>query len=334
MPVALETQALRGGPPQASILSPQGIAHLRVQTSRRREAQLYTHATLLREQWLEIDNLWLRVAEQYMGAVLDLTSRGLTQTIPSLGIAASQYQAISRMDSASSSMRASAAANNQRLSVIPHLVPLPFAFEDYEFDITELEAVQRLGGTLDTAYTEEAQRSVAETFESWLVNGAAAFSVDGNTIYGYRTHPNRVIGTGTSWATATNIYPTVLKMYTDMLAINRPGPYGLYMNVVQFGQMHAEEGVERAWNVYRRIVESFPQIVSIKPTFAMPPGELALVELQRRTVDLAIKMDPANVPWEIMGGLAQHVRVIGSIVPRIKMDGADKVGVVHYTGVT
>ena len=97
MPVALETQALRGGPPP-SILSPQGIAHLRVQASRTREAQLYTHATLLREQWVEIDNLWLRVAEQYMGAVMDLTSRGLTQTIPSLGIAASQYQAINRME--------------------------------------------------------------------------------------------------------------------------------------------------------------------------------------------------------------------------------------------
>ena len=158
MPVALETQALRGGPPP-SILSPQGIAHLRVMASKTREAQLYTHATLLKEQWVEIDNLWLRVADQYMGAVMDLTSRGLTQTIPSLGIAASQYQAINRMEARVTDMRASAAGNNQRLSVTPRLVPLPFAFEDYEFDITELEAVQRMGGALDTSYTEEAQRS-------------------------------------------------------------------------------------------------------------------------------------------------------------------------------
>ena len=97
MPVALETQALRGGPPP-SILSPQGIAHLRVQASRTREAQLYTHATLLREQWVEIDNLWLRIADQYMGAVMDLTSRGRRRRFP-LGIAASQYQAINRMES-------------------------------------------------------------------------------------------------------------------------------------------------------------------------------------------------------------------------------------------
>ena len=119
MPVALETQALRGGPPQASILSHQGIAHLRAMASKTREAQLYTHATLLKEQWVEIDNLWLRVADQYMGAVMDLTSRGLTQTIPSLGIAASQYQAINRMDNATTDMRASAAGNNQRLTVTP-----------------------------------------------------------------------------------------------------------------------------------------------------------------------------------------------------------------------
>jgi uncharacterized linocin/CFP29 family protein len=332
MPIALETQALHGGP-SPSLLSPHGIRHLRLQTARQRQAQLYTNATLLREQWLEIDNLWLRVADQYMGAVLDLTSRGLTQTIPSLGIAASQYGAIGRMDPATTDMRASAAGNNQRLRVTPHLVPLPFAFEDYEFDITELEAVQRLGGTLDTAYTEEAQRSVAETFERWLISGAPEFSVDGNTVYGYRTAPGRVIGTGTSWATPDNVYATIQKMIVDMLAINRVGPFALYMNVAQLGQMYAQEGVDRAWNVYRRITESFPQIVSIKPSFAMPVGELVLVELQRRTVDLAIKMDPANVPWEIMGGLAQHVRVIGSIVPRIKVDGANQTGIVHYTGV-
>jgi hypothetical protein len=333
MPVALETQALQGGPPP-SILSPRGIAQLRLHATQLRQANtLYTHATLLREQWLLIDNLWLRVADQYMGAVLDLTSRGLTLTIPSVGIAASQYAAIGRMEPASTDMRASAAGNNQRLTVTPHLVPLPFAFEDYEFDITELEAVQRLGGTLDTAYAEEAQRSVAETFEQWLISGAPEFSVDGNTIYGYRTHPQRVIGSGATWTDPDNIYPTILAMYTALLTLNRPGPYGLYMNVLQYGQLHAPEGIDNFSNVLRRVQASFPEIVSIKPSFAMPAGEVVLVELQRRTVDVAVKMDPANVPWDIMGGLAQHVRVIGSIVPRLKVDGANQIGIVHYTGV-
>ena len=104
----------------------------------------------------------------------------------------SQYPAIGRMDRATSSMRASAAPNNQRLSVVTRQIPLPFAYEDYEFDLTELEAVQSLGGTLDLAYAEEAQRSVAEEFEQWLINGAPEFSDGGSTIYGYRTHPNRL----------------------------------------------------------------------------------------------------------------------------------------------
>ena len=113
------------------------------------------------------------------------------------------------------------------------------------------------------------------------------------------------------------------------MTINRPGPYGLYLNIAQYGQIFAEQGVDRAWNVYRRIVESFPQIVSIKPSHAVPVGQALLVELQRRTVDIAIKMDPANMPWDLMGGLAVHVRVLGSIVPRIKSDGDNKVGIVH-----
>jgi uncharacterized linocin/CFP29 family protein len=334
MPVALESQALHGGPP-ASILSPEGIARLRVHAAQVLQAQhpLFTHATLLREQWLEIDTLFGRVADQYMGAVMDLTSRGLTQTVPSLGVAASQYNAVGRMERASADMRASAASNNQLLTVTPHLVPLPFAYADYDFDITEMEAVQRLGGQLDTTYAEEAMRSVTEEFERWLVNGAPEFSVDGNTIWGYRTHPLRQTGAGATWTDAANIYPTVLAMFSEMVAIRRPGPYGLYMHSVQWGQMHAEQGVDVSFNVLRRIQESFPSIVSIKPSFAMPAGELVLAELQRRTVDVAVKMDPANVPWEGMGGLRQHVRVIGSLVPRIKQDGEDLVGVVHYTGV-
>jgi hypothetical protein len=117
-----------------------------------------------------------------------------------------------------------------------------------------------------------------------------------------------------------------------MLDLRRTGPYGLYINVLQFGEMHAEQGTDRAWNILRRIQESFPSIQSIKPIFAMPVGELVLVDLTMETVDLAVKMEPGNVPWEEMGGLSQHVRVIGSLTPRIKEDGAGNVGVVHFTG--
>jgi uncharacterized linocin/CFP29 family protein len=332
MPVGLETQVLRGAP--RSLLSAGGIAHLRANHARRtEEASLYTNATLLREHWLAIDNSWLRVADQYMGAVMDLTSRGLTQTVPHVGIAASQYTAVGRMDRASRDMRASAASNNQRMSLTPHLVPLPFAYEDYEFDLTELEAIQSLGGGLDLAYAEEAQRAVAEEFETWLVVGAPEFTLDGNTIYGYTTHPNRLLATGADWGTPTNIYPDVLEMVQLMLSINRPGPYGLYLNVLQYGELLATQGTDTIFNMLRRIMESFPQIQSIKPVFAMPAGQGVLAELQRRTVDLAIKMDPANVPWDLMGGLAVHVRILGSIVPRLKADANSQIGVVHISGI-
>ena len=59
MPVALEIQAMRGGPPP-SMLSHEGIARLRLHAIRQSQQnyQLHTNATtLMRDQWLVIDTL-------------------------------------------------------------------------------------------------------------------------------------------------------------------------------------------------------------------------------------------------------------------------------------
>lgn len=325
MPVALEPDATQG---RMWDLSPRSVAQMRSHA-----AQLRTHATLLPEQWKDLDLALIGTAETYMAGVLDLTSRGLTYTISSLGIPASQYHSINKMDPPTMDMRVSAMGNNQRLALTPHLVPLPFVYADYDFDLTELEASQRLGLGLDTAHATEAMRTVTEGFESILFNGTPVGTYQGNPVYGYRNHPQRVTGSVTGvWSTPTNIHSTVLAMFKAMLARNRQGPYALYMNIEQWGELHAEKGVDVNWNYMRWVQESFPQIVSYKPTYAMPDGELVLVELTSRTVDMAIKMAPTNIPWEIMGGLGQHVRVIGSMTPRIKLDGDNQVGLVHYTG--
>ena len=324
MPIALEAHATGG---RLWDLSPRGVAQMRHHT-----AQLRTHATLLPEQWKGLDTTLIRIADQYMAGVMGLTSRGLTYTIPSLGVAAAQYNSIGRMEAAGLDMRASSVGNQQRLTITPHLVPLPFVFADYQFDITELEGSQRLGLGLDTAHAEEAMRSVSEGFETILFSGTPVGTFQANQVYGYRNHPQRKTGSATTWSTPTNIYPTVLAMFTDMLARRRPGPYGLYMNIQQYGEMHAEKGVDANWNYLKWVQESFPTIVSIKPSFAVPDGELVLAELTTRTVDVAVKMAPTNIPWEAMGGLSQHVRVIGSMMPRLKLDEENLVGVVHYSG--
>lgn len=303
------------------------------QRQQRAASPLRTHASLLREQWRELDTMLIRIAEQYMAGVSDLRDRGLTHAIGSIGFAASQYNAVGEMEPAMVDMDPSASGSNQRLSIAPHLVPLPFVFEDYHFNAAELAASQQLGMGLDTAHAAEAMRKVMEGFESILFNGTTVGTLTANQVFGYRTHPQRKTGSGTVWSTPANIYPTVLAMFTDMLARRRAGPYGLYMNIAQWGELHAEKGVDANWNYLRWIQESFPSIVSMKPTFAVPDGELVLAELTSRTVDLAVKMEPGNVPWEEMGGLAEHVRVMGSLTPRIKIDGENLVGVVHYVGV-
>ena len=302
------------------------------QRQRRATNPLRTHATLLREQWRELDLTLIRIAEQYMAGVSDLRDRGLTHTVGSIGFAASQYNSVGEMEPATVDMDPSASGSNQRLAIAPHLVPLPFVFEDYHFNAAELAASQQLGMGLDTAHAEEAMRKVLEGFETILFNGTSVGTYQANQVYGYRTHPQRVTGSATPWGTPANIYPTVLAMWTEMLDRRRTGPYILYMNVKQWGELHAEKGVDANWNYLRWIQESFSDIAAFRRTFAVPAGELLLVEMTSRTVDLAVKMEPGNIPWEEMGGLAEHVRVMGSLTPRIKVDAEGITGVVHYSG--
>lgn len=324
--IGTEHQATHG---HLNLFSRHWIAQQRQQ---RATNPLRTHATLLREQWRDLDTMLLGVADRYMAGVSDLRDRGLTHTVGSIGFAASQYNTVGEMEPAMVDMDPSASGSNQRLAVSPHLVPLPFVFEDYHFNAAELAASQQLGMSLDTTHAEEAMRKVMEGFETILFNGTTVGTYQANQVYGYRTHPQRKTGSATSWGTPTNIYPTVLAMFTDMLAMRRQGPYVMYMNIAQWGEMHAEKGVDANWNYLRWVSESFPSIVAFKPTFAVPEGELLLVEMTSRTVDLAVKMEPGNIPWEEMGGLAEHVRVMGSLTPRIKVDGENLTGVVHYVG--
>lgn len=325
MPITTQATATSGN---LQVLSRRWVAQ-----ERQRVSQIHTHATLLLEQWRELDTLLLLLAEQYMGGVMDLRGRNLTHSVGNIGFSASQYNSVGDMDAATVDMRPSAAGNNQRLRLDPHLVPLPFVFEDYEFDARELTASQNLGLGLDTTHATMAMRKVMEGFESLLFAGTVVGTRDGNRVWGYTNQPQRVTGSATgTWDDYTQIYPTVLAMFQAMLTLRRMGPYGLYMNINQYGELHAQQGDDRAWNVLRRIQESFPLITSIKPVFCLNDGELVMVDLNLNTVDLAIVMEPGNVPWEGMGGLVQHVRVLGSLTPRVKVDGEGIVGVVHFSG--
>jgi hypothetical protein len=207
---------------------------------------------------------------------------------------------------------------------------LPFSFADWSFDITELEACMRLGARLDLTHATEAMRTVMEDFERLLFEGSTVYSYDGQDIYGYLTHPQAATIDATGdWATPGNIYTTIQAMYAVMIARRRSaGPFAVYMNPYQWGLMRAESGVDRSYSVFQKVRDSFPEIVSWRPNDFVPPGTLVMVELAQRTVDLAIRMDPANVPWELMGGLKVHTRTIGSITPRIKSDAEGLTGIV------
>jgi len=266
-----------------------------------------------------------------MAGVEDLRSRGLVHDIGSIGHAMSQYEDISEMGESNLSMRMSDMGNFERLELNPHLVPLVFAYKDYSFDLSELEAARYDGRSLDLTHAVAAQRSVAYDMERLLFNGSTQFTADGVPLYGYTTQPQRAIGTVPVWTTPGNVFDGVSTIYGALIDRDRPGPFGVYMSRNLWRLAHQKVGVDNAQTALAQVMPNFPDIVVWRRTFALPDNTIVMVELDSQTVDLAVRLDVTNIPWGPMAPLRQNVRVIGSTVGRIKFQQDGRLGVAHYT---
>lgn len=329
--------------------SPTGVQRLRALHKARalqrysldgQEGTLQTYATLPDNAWRQLDANLVALAPRIMNIIGDLVRLGLTINTEDVGVSVGGYQALGDIDAAQLSMSMSAAGRNQRAPVDLNLMPLPFSFDDLQFDLRQLTAMQR-DSALDLAHTQAIQQKVLEAFETLAVSGSTQFAYQGVPIYGMLNHPNRLTLTAPgAWTTVANIFPTILAAFKLLVGTYSTGPFGLYVSPVDWTSMFAEQGTDAFSTVIARLQRTFndpagPLIVSIKPSFAIPTGQAALVELAPRTVQLWVVMQPTNVPWETMGGLEVHVRTMGSMTTFWKKDGANTpvCRVVHISGI-
>lgn len=297
------------------------------------------YATLSDDAWRQLDRNILTIAPRVMSVVQDLVANGLTIATQDVGISVGGYEAMGDIDPARMSMSMSASGRNQQASVNPHLMPLPFVYDDMQFDLRTLMAMAR--GGVDLAHIALAQQKVLEGFEQLAVNGSTQFAYQSVPIYGMLNHPRRLTLTATgTWATAANIYPTIHQAFSLLVGQQSIGPFALYLSLLDWAKMFAEQGVDVFSTVMKRVRDTFadtqaPLITAIKPSFAIPTGQAALVELTARTVQLWVVMAPTNIPWERMGGLEAHVRTMGSMTAFWKQTGETTpvCRVVHISGI-
>lgn len=290
--------------------------------------------SLLRErEQIDLDTAVMTTARGLLAGVEDLRSAGLVRNV-GLGAIISQYQKVSGMDSSAVTVDLSMARHSEqdRVEYTTVGVPVPIVSIGFNIEARQLAASRRNGSGIELDHVVEATRLVTEAIEDIVFNGASV-KTEGAVLYGYRTHPNRNTTTGSSWGTVANIETEVLEAIAAAEADNHFGPFMLYVNKAQYAQMRvriaASAGGDRT--AYE-LISQMPEIRGIKRSMKLAAGEFLLVELDRRTVDLAVGMDLSVIPWEERGGMVQHWKVMAAMAPRIKSDFDLNSGIVHSTG--
>lgn len=298
-----------------------------------RKHQLQTNASLLTyDQWKDIDRTVTDVAKMRLSAAADLLALG-TRPL-GLGAVISQWQGGNRMDPAKITMDPRTLFDRDRVDYATYQVPIPFIGKEFYLTIRELA----MAGSLQTDNAMGAAVAVNEAIEDMVINGASNIVVGGAPVYGYRTHPNRITDTlSQGFTAAADIYASIVEILSDFRAANFNGPYVLYVNDAQNRAMWAKEGVDRAYTVKARILETFREdgLQAIRVSDKVPAGQIVAVALNRMHMDMAVGQAVRTLQWDERGGMVTNFIVMAAMAPRIKpqvgTDGTVRAAIVHAT---
>ena len=291
-------------------------------------------ATLRYDEWKDIDRAVIEIAVDRLVGIKDLIGGGLVHNLGSIGQTISQYQRQSNITGASVSMTGLAPAEKDRPEFDTKTIPVPVVFKDFQVNIRNLTASRAFGESIDTVMAGMAGRVVAEKSEDMLFAGQSV-TVDGSTIYGYTTHPDRATASmSTAWGSATGaqILTMVQAALTAARAKRMFGPFTMYIPTAYEGVLDGDHapGTSDNRTIRQRILQ-LSLIRDIKTADRLATGNVLLVQLTKDVVDLAMAQDITTVQWTTNGGLVEDFKVMAVWVPRVKSTYDGQCGVVHIS---
>lgn len=293
-------------------------------------------ALLQYQEWLDIDRRVVEVAVDRLVAIQDLTGRGLTHNLGSIGQTVSLWDRSSDMTQADISMSGVTKGEEDTPAFDTDQVPVPIVHKDFRVNIRRLEASRRFGEGIDTMAAEISSRLISERSEDMLFSGES-IKVEGGTIYGYTNHPQRnTYDIGTSWTdtgvTGQDILEDVRGMLQAARNDNYYGPFVLYIPGEYETKMDEDykDGASAGdTRTIRQRILQLNGIEDMKVADRLDDDNLVLVQMTRDVVDLAIAQDITTVQWSVDGGMQERFKVMAVWVPRVKRDYDGKSGVVH-----
>lgn len=295
------------------------------------------NATLRWDEWRQLDEAVVRIAEQRLVGFEDLRRNGLVYNLGNaMGTTVLTWQEMSDALTATLSIDPVKRGVNDRIDLSTSHIPIPVVHADYQFGERFLQESRNKGNGIDVTLAERAARRVAEKFEDMLFGATSSFTYGGGVIYTYLTHPQRnTMNLPHPWdGTATtpeSIIADVLAMKQASIDDHFYGPWMLYVptaydTILDGDYKNTSSGA--SMTIRQRIMQ-ISGIQGITVVDRLTADNVLLISMQRDVVDLVDGMPMQNIEWDSEGGMIHNYKVMAIQVPRIKKDYNGRSGVVH-----
>jgi len=305
--------------------------------------ELKTNSQLREDEWERLDDTLQRISQDQLVMAEELRDRGLDVPLD-LGVLEYGYEDVSDFDEADVDMAATAAGDEDSLDFGQENTPLPIVHKSFYINRRRLRASRRTGQPLDTAGIAAATRSVSEKIEDIIANGAS-ISIDGNSVDGLTTYTPRETITGNGdWggSTTDDIIDDFMRTVEAIEDANfAPGNSG-FLAFLAKNQLQEARAKSASTDDKRGVLqlirdrlaeeEDTPD-VTIRRADRLGDGNMVLMKPTQDVFQLPMPADIQTVQWETAGGMRQHYKVMGSIMPAPRSDQNNNTGIAHLSGI-
>ncbi len=288
------------------------------------------NATLMRDEWIEIDRTVMKIARERLTGVSDLFNAGLTYDINNaMGKTVLEYQDMSDPGSANISMDGATMGQGDRPKYQTKYLPVPIIHGDFTLDQRSLEASRNSGDALDTTMIEAVTRRVSEKLEDLLFTNTS-FTYGGGTIYSYVSDTNKNTATlSANWdaagKTGAQILTDIQNMKQTLISAKHYGPFMVYIPTDYEIIMGNDYATGYPKSIRERLLE-LDNVQGIKVADRLADDTVVMVEMNSSTVRMINGFSPRVVQWSSQGGMVHHFKVMTIQVPQIRADQSGNSG--------
>ena len=303
------------------------------------------NATSLRkEEWIELDRQVLKCARERLRAWTDLSAAASFGGFNAMSKMILEHETMSDPGEAIVDMDALTPGRTTAPVFQLEGLPLPITHSDFWFSSRRLAVSRNSNTPLDTTMGEAAGRRVAEQIEKTLIGtvagvtyGVAASYSNAPTVFGYATHPDRLLKTNLTTPTGSNPASTVddvLAMRSQLYGAKYYGPYMLYHSTDWDRWLDEDYYITSGTpsQTLRSRLRAIEGITDVRRLdFLTSTYTMLMVQMTSDVARAINGMDITTVQWETSGGMRVNFKVMCIMVPQIRSDYNGNTGILHAT---